>query len=203
MKMKRLFPSGLALLLVMGSLGHVFAAAFCPRVLGRACCLVKVAVHTQDASSSLMHSMPMDGMSMDGMPMDGMAPDDFAMDKTATDDMAVDGMLMDHMAMSGGCMDLMSTTSSPLAEDYACAGRVEQPVETCSHCLSHSGIFNAPLSSVSAPDQSNRDLGSLLLPVSRFLVRSAMTVSQSGLPGEHAPPGSSAARHILISVFLI
>ena len=125
-----------------------------------------------EASSSAMHSMPMDGMSMDEM----------AMDNTATDDMAVDGM--DHRAMFGG-------------------GMVGQPIETCSHCLSHSGILNAPLSSVSAPDQSNRVLGSAQLPVSRFLVRSAMTVAQSGLPGEHAPPGSSASRHILINVFLI
>jgi hypothetical protein len=126
-----------------------------------------------------------------------------AMDKTPTDEVAVDGIAMDHMAMSGGDMDLMSATSSPLVEDYAYARGVEQPVETCSHCLSHSGILNAPLSSVSAPDQSNRDLGSLLLPVSRFVVRSSMTVAQNGLPDEHAPPGNTAARHILISVFLI
>ncbi len=196
--MKRLFPSGLALLLVIGSLGHVFAAAFCPRVLGRACCLAKVAVHTHDASSSAMHSMP-----MDGMPMDGMAMDEMAMDNTATDSTVVDGMAMDHVAMSGGDIDLMPATSSQLAEDYALAGRVEQPVETCSHCLSHSGILNAPLSSVSTPDQSNRDLCPILLPISRFRVRSAVTVAQNGLPDEHAPPGSSAARHILISVFLI
>ena len=191
--MKRLFPSGLALLLVIGSLGHVFAAAFCPRVFGRGCCLAKVSVHTHDASSSAMHSMPMDGMPMDEM----------VMDKAPTDDVAVDGIVTDHMAMTGGDMDLMSTTSSPLVEDYAYAARVEQPVETCSHCLSHSGILNAPLSSVSVPDQSNRDLGSLLLPVSRFVVRPAVTVAQSGLPDEHAPPGNRAARHILISVFLI
>jgi len=195
--MRRLFPSGLALLLVIGSLGHVFAAAFCPRVLGRACCLAKVAVHTHDASSSPMHSMPMDDMSMDGMPMDGMA-----VDEMATDDVALDGIAMGHVVMSGGDMDLMPATSSQLAEDYALASRVEQPVETCSHCLSHSGILNAPLSSVSTPDQSNRDLP-IPLPISRFRARSAVTVAQSGLPDEHAPPGSSAARHILISVFLI
>jgi hypothetical protein len=189
--MKRLFSPGLALLLVLGSLGHVFAAAFCPRVFGRRCCLAKTAVHTPNASSAANHSMPMDGMTMDEM----------AMDNTATDDMAVDGM--DHMAMSGVGMDLMSTTSSPLTEDCAYAARVEQPIESCSHCLSHSGILNAPLSSVSAPDQSSRDRGLALLPVSRFLVRSAMTVAQSGLPGEHAPPGSISARHILISVLLI
>ena len=194
--MKRLFPSGLALLLVIGSLGHVFAAAFCPRVLGRACCLAKVAVHTHAASSSPMHRMPMDGMSMDGM-SNGMS-----MDEMTTDDVALDGMAMNHVAMSGGDMDLMPATSSQLAEDYASAGRLEQPVETCSHCLSHSGILNAPLSSVSTPDQSNRDLP-ILLPISRFRVRSAVTVAQSGLPDEHAPPGSTAARHILISVFLI
>ena len=127
---------------------------------------------------------------------------EMAMDMPPTDDVALDGMAMDHMGMSGGDMDLMPATSSRLAEDYALAGRVEQPVETCSHCLSHSGILNAPLSSVSAPDQSNRDLP-ILLPISRFRVRSAVTVAQSGLPDEHAPPGSSAARHILISVFLI
>ena len=196
--MKRLFPPGLALLLVIGSLGHVCAAAFCPRVFGRACCLAKVSVHTHDASSSAMHSMP-----MDGMPMHGMTVDEMAMDKAPTDDVAIDGSVMDHMAMFGGDMDLMSATSSQLVEDYAYAGRFEQPVETCSHCLSHSGILNAPLSSVSAPDRSNRDLGSVLLPVSRFVVRSAVTVAQSGLPDEHAPPGNRDARHILISVFLI
>src|SRR5947207_12516999 len=102
--MKRLFPSGLALLLVMGSLGHVFAAAFCPRVLGRACCLAKVAVHTHDASSSAMHSMPMDGMSMDGMSMDGMSMDGMSMDG-----MPMDGMSMDSMSMDGMAVDKTAT----------------------------------------------------------------------------------------------
>jgi hypothetical protein len=89
------------------------------------------------------------------------------------------------------------------AEELVPTNKLELPVETCPHCMSHSGVPNAPMSSVSVPNQSNRDFGSLPLPVSRFLVRPSMTLAQIGLPREHAPPGTKAPRHILISVFLI
>ncbi|HAF16376.1 MAG TPA: hypothetical protein DCK99_22290, partial [Blastocatellia bacterium] len=67
-QMKRLFPTSLALLLVMSSLGHVLAAAFCPRALGRECCFAKTPSHMHSSSSSrenmAVHDMHMDGMSM-------------------------------------------------------------------------------------------------------------------------------------------
>ena len=181
--MKRIFPTSLALLLVTGSLGNVFAAAFCTRVAGRACCLA-MTPSNRHAPSSGHEAMSMPGMPMDSAAMDGMVSDDISMDE--------DSMPMDDM----------SETSAPITDDDALASKFEQPLETCTHCLSHSGILNAPLSSVSAADESRRDLGSVPCPVSRFLVRSAIIISQSGLPREHAPPVSTP-RHILISVFLI
>jgi uncharacterized protein involved in copper resistance len=114
--MKRFLLIGLASLLIMSSLGHVFAAAFCPRALGRECCFANTSSHGHTSPSThedmAMHGMPMEGMTMDDMAMDNMATDETAMEDT-------------------------------------------------------------------------------------------MTLSQSGLPREHAPPGSSAPRHILIGVFLI
>jgi len=97
--MKRLFPTSLALLLVMASLGHVLAAAFCPRALGHECCFAKTAHHPHRSSSGhenmAVHDMNMDGMSMDSMNMDGMNMDGMNMD-----DMAMADKSMDHMAMN-------------------------------------------------------------------------------------------------------
>ncbi len=126
-----------------------------------------------------MQMEDMHGMQMEGMKMDG----------TGTDDSAMKGM--------------SARSYLRVADDDALANKVEKPVETCTHCLSHSGILNAPVSSASIPDQSNKDLGSVLLPVSRFLVLIATTLAQIGLQREHAPPSSSVPRHILINVFLI
>ena len=182
--MKRLFPISLALLLAIGSLGHVFSAAFCPSALGRECCLTTVSNHTHASFSS--H----EDMAMQGTPTDGAE----AMGGVGTKEMTMDE--------DGMPMDDKSKTTSPASDDDAITSKFELPVEPCNHCTSHSGILNAPVSSVSASDQSNKDLGSVR-PVSRFHIPSATTVSQSGLPREHAPPSSATARHILVSVFLI
>ena len=128
-------------------------------------------------------------------------------------DMADESMSMNVSDMPSMAIDdteaLTATLASgeiPIAansEELASANKVDMPSDACTHCASHSGIQNAPVSSVSVPDESNKDLGSVLLPVSRFIPQPAMTRAQIGLPREHAPPGSSAPRHILISVFLI
>lgn len=186
--MKRLFPINLALLLVISSLGHTFAAAFCPHAFGLECCFAKTHSHTDALPSSHeITAMPMDDMH--GMHMA---------------DMAMDGTVMPDSSTDCSKMKGMSAISYLLvADDDALANKVEKPVETCTHCLSHSGIFNAPISSVSVPVQSNKDLGSVPLPVSRFLVPAAATLTQIGPPRDHAPPGRSAPRYILINVFLI
>jgi len=191
--MKRLFPTTFALLLVISSLGHTFAAAFCPHAFGRECCVAKVHSHTQALPSSHeITAMQMDDMQMDDM--HGMHMDDIAMD----------GMVMPDSGTDCSKMRGMSAISYlAVADDNSLANKVEKPVETCTHCLSRSGILNAPVSSVSVQDQSNKDLGSVLFPVSRFLVRASTTLAQIGLQREHVPPGSSVPRHILINVFLI
>ena len=186
--MKRLFPSSLTLLLVMGSLGHVFAAAFCPRMLGHDCCLTKASRHQHASPSGQhMHAMGMNAMTDDSMQMDG-------------SDMA--GMTMDDTGFPPSSLDNQVTQLSS-ADELVSANRIEEPVDACTHCMSHSGTQNAPISSVSAPDQSNKDLGSIPLPVSRFLARPVTTLARIGLPREHAPPESNAPRHILFNVFLI
>jgi hypothetical protein len=187
--MKRLFPTSLALLLVIGSLGHVFAAAFCPRMLGHSCCLTK--------SASGPHSTQFH------QPMHGMATDPMADESMSMNGSDMPGMTMDDADVSPSTLASDESPVASTSEELAPANKVELPVDACTHCMSHSGIQNAPVSSVSVPDQSNKNLGSVLLPVSRFLAKPAMTLTQVGLPREHAPPGSSAPRYVLISVFLI
>ena len=187
-KMKRLFPINLALLLVISSLGHAFGAVFCPHAPGHECCFAKASDHTHALPSSHdITAMPMDdmhGMQMDNMAMDGMVVPDSGTDCSKMKGMSANSYLA-------------------VTDDNSLANKNEKPLETCTHCLSHSGIFNAPMSSVSVPDQSNKDLGSVPLPVLRFLVPAASTLPQIGPPRDHAPPGSSAPRYLLINVFLI
>ncbi len=186
--MKRFFPASLALLLVMGSLGHMFAAAFCPRMLGHDCCLTKASsLPHASQSHQHMHGMVMSSMTEESMPMDGDDMQDMVMDDA------------DVPPPSNVCKAVQLFNS----EEFAPTNRLELPNESCPHCMSHSGIPNAPISSVGVADQSNKDFGSVPLPVSRFLVRPSMTLVQIGLPREHAPPGTSAPRHLLINVFLI
>jgi hypothetical protein len=186
--MKRLFPTSLALLLAMGSLGHVFAAAFCPRMLGHNCCVTK-AVSSGHSSQSHQH--------MQGMVMDGMDSGSMRMDGS---DML--GMTMEDAATPPSSLDNEVKQFSS-SEELLPANLVEEPVGACPHCLSHSGVQNAPISSASAPDESNKHFAPIQLPVSRFVVRPAMTLAQIGLPSEHGPPGNGPPRHILLNVFLI
>ena len=176
--MKRFFPTGLALLLVMGSLGHVFAAGLCPRSFGRECCSAKTSKHTHHSSSCHQD------IAMDLMPMDGMATDDMAVEDTAA-------------------VEVSNLFAPPVVDEEVLASAFEQPVESCAHCMSHSGIPNTPASFVTVPDESRKAVDSLPLAVSSFLSPSLTKVKQYGSPREHAPPGTSAPRHILISVFLI
>lgn len=186
MQMKRFFPTSLALLLLMGSLGHVFAAAFCPRMLGHNCCLT--ASRPQQSSGTHQHMHSMDGMATETVPMDG-------------GDMH--GMMMDEATVPATSLGINEETLVFISEEVLEANQLDLPVEACTHCMSHSGVPDAPVSSLSMPDQSNKNLASIPLPISKFLVTPSMTLARLGLPMEHAPPDSGAARHILLSVFLI
>jgi hypothetical protein len=187
MKTRQPFLIALALLLTMSSLGHVFAAAFCPRVQGRGCCLAQMVTRT-DNSSCAHEDQAMDGMPADHMTMHG-----------AHDMSTMDGMVMDETATDD--------MSPPPATDNVYAGtlddKLEQPVEPCPHCLSHSGLSNAPVSSLNVTDESRKAVVSVPLPTFRLLAPPVITLASNRLPGEHAPPGTSAPLHILNNVFLI
>jgi len=133
------------------------------------------------------------GMAMDGMSDESMKMDDVDMQDVIRGDASV-------QPSSAGSDEVALLSSS---EELVQANSLELPIEACTHCMMHSGAQNSPISSVSVPDQSNKDIDSVPLPVSRFLTRPAMTLAQLGLPREHAPPGSSAPRHILNNVFLL
>jgi len=136
-------------------------------------------------------------MHVDDVSMAGMDTDDMAMADASTDHMAINDMMIDAATVN------VSIPFSPAASSEAAASKFDQPVEPCAHCVGHSGIANALVSFLSVPHQSGKGLGSVLLPVSRLLVRPNITLVQIGLPREHAPPGPNTPRHILISVFLI
>jgi hypothetical protein len=194
--MKRILLSSLALLLVMGSIGQVFAAAFCPRASGHECCFaqtVSPASPSSNHENMPAHHMHMDDMSMDDLSIDEMTPPDASMDHGA----------MCHTTMGAAIADKSKPVYPPVPNREAEANKFDQPFESCAHCAGHSGVPNAPVSFVSASGHSGKEVGFVRLPVSRFLVRSPLTLAQVGLPRVHAPPGTSAPRHILISVFLI
>jgi hypothetical protein len=110
---------------------------------------------------------------------------------------------MNDMVIDAAKVDTSIPLSPPALSEGDVANKFDEPIESCPHCLGHSGIVNAPVSFVSASDQSGKETGSLLLPVSKFLIRPAIVPAQSRLPREHAPPGVTASLHILISVFQI
>ena len=187
-QMQRFFPISIALLLVMCSLGHVFAAAFCPRMLGHDCCLAKTSGDLHSAQSHQhMHSMAMDSTSSESMEMNDGDMQDMVMDDTEVSPRS----------------SIDEATQLSTSEEFVPANKLQLPIESCPHCMSHSGVPNAPVASVSVAEHSNKDLGAVPLPVARFLLRPSMAIAQIGLPREHAPPRTNAPRYILISAFLI
>jgi hypothetical protein len=187
MNTRQSFLIALALLLIMSSLGHVFAAAFCPRMQGRECCFVKTMTHRENSSCSTHEDKTMDGMPMDHMAMHG-----------THDMLTMDGMVMDEMVADDISPRSTNSVYAGLVEDA-----LEQPFEPCPHCLTHSGFANAPVSSMNVPDESRKAVDSVPLPTFRFPASPVITSASNRLPREHAPPGMSAPRNILNSVFLI
>lgn len=113
--------------------------------------------------------------------------------------MSMDGMPMDDTA----AVEESNPFTPPVVDEEVLAGSFDRPVEACWHCMSHSGILNAPASVVTVQDESRKTVDSVPLPVSSFPASSLTAVKQNGSPREHAPPDSSAPRYILISVFQI
>jgi hypothetical protein len=187
-QMKRPFPISLALLLVMSSWGNLFAAAFCPRMAGHNCCETK----TADALHGSQSHHHMQGMAMDTM------VDSMSMNGNDMPSMTLDHREVPPTSLASDKISLDSTS-----QEFAAANRMEPPIDACAHCVSHASVQNAPVSSLGVADHFNKDPAPALARLPRSIAGPAMTLSQLGLPNEHAPPGGSTPRYILISVFLI
>jgi hypothetical protein len=175
-KKRVIFTSFLLLAFMTGAWGNVLAAAFCPHIGSlRACCLKHKSPPSPSAETHEMHDMDMD---MGEMQM--------AMSAESTEDSATQKPV------------------EPLAEleQDSQATVVDQPIETCSHCLSHSQL---PLGSTTLRETESAKRGADLTAAPQVIGQVSLTALPSLIVDqrEHSPPGSSSPRHILINVFRI
>jgi hypothetical protein len=132
------------------------------------------------------------------MAMNSMAHETMEMDNSDMHGMAMGDVTLQPASFAISDVSLLSTS-----QELAPANKLEVPIDACTHCMSHSGTQNAPVSSVTVGDQSYKNVGSAQLPITNLLAQPGITLAQLGLPREHAPPGSTAPRHLLINIFLI
>jgi hypothetical protein len=172
--MRQRFLITLAFIVGLSSVGQVFEAAFCPRMQGRDCCLAKAdrAPQTSDCGH-----------------------------QTAINQTSMGEMSMDDMQMGSVTVETTWPASS-LSDETITLDKLDEPIGSCAHCLSHSGLANAPVSFVTGTDQSTQTVP-CPAPVPSFQLPSQVNRLNHGLPGQHAPPGASASRYLLINVFLI
>ena len=100
-----------------------------------------------------------------------------------------------HEGMEMGDMQM-----PPVATESK-AHTLERPLVSC--CASRPEIPPAPAVASRGAQQSKQDLGALLKPALKAIEAPAPSFFQPITSRQHAPPGASTPRHVLISVFLI
>jgi hypothetical protein len=99
-----------------------------------------------------------------------------------------------------GDMEMMPQTSA--ANEVT--NSLDQPVESCAHCMGRSEPPFAPVVTASAIEQSKSVADAALAPASNAIAASTQELSASLTRStSNAPPGASTPRHILISCFRI
>ena len=180
-KKRPILASLILLAVVAGAWGNVLAAAFCPHIVSTHACYLNSSHPSQSLDAHDMHDMDMGQVA----------------------DMQMGEMQMD---MSAEFTDEASTQeqSEPIAEVEQNSGTtvVDQPIETCSHCLNHSRL---PVGSVTLREAESAKRCANLTAAPQVIEQVSLTTLPSFMfdPREHAPPGSSSPRHILINVFRI
>jgi hypothetical protein len=104
-----------------------------------------------------------------------------------------------HDGMTMGGSDGMSAATA----DVVGADTFEQPSESCAHCMGHSGAPVMAVVLATAPRQTTRDLSATAPEAQEPFARLVSSFASTVISRQHAPPGSAAPRHVLISVFLI
>lgn len=107
------------------------------------------------------------------------------------------GMAMDGMES----MEMPSGEAAPTAGNES-AGSFSKPVEDCAHCLGHSQSQTVTAAIITSDPLRRADE----MPSSPATALSVQLNSDFSLPvtsRQHAPPGVTKSRHVLISVFRI
>jgi hypothetical protein len=97
-------------------------------------------------------------------------------------------------------MEMGDMKMKPIATEGK-AGALERPLISC--CASRPEIPPAPAVASRGAEQSKQDLGAILKPALKAIAPLAPSFAPPVLSRQHAPPGASTPRHVLISVFLI
>ena len=167
--------------------GNAMAAAFCPHMSGRQCCLRSVATQPgepADMRHNHNHSHDADMSEMD------MSDDALEMSGAQTDD----------TALRLGAKVSFSNTSNGVSEEEN-SEAIRQPNDPCSHCMIHSQT-NLNYSLRPAIENSASD------QIIAADVRIELSIPGAAAPGfievhDHGPPGSLAPLYVLVSSFRI
>ena len=160
--------------LLFSAWGNVIAAAFCPRFsLNRDCCLDHVTHQTNQAKPESSCHHEMGGMEMGDL-------QDMQME-------AAPNLQNSHV----------QPTSESSSEDIA----VDQPIEACTHCVSHSQTTSGAVSFVGL--DPSKGLVETDSPPASTSIRWTLAFTNVIVPSEHGPPAPSSPRHLIINVFRI
>jgi hypothetical protein len=101
-----------------------------------------------------------------------------------------------------GEMQMGDTQMLPAADPVSESDAISQPVEPCEHCM---GRSQAPAVSVALIEVSQTHYGTdAPVPATSSQLASASTSFTAHITSrQHAPPGSSITRHVLINIFRI
>ena len=176
MSKRALYTWCLLVAFVAGECGNVLAAAFCPHAgSARVCCLKHNPNPAQSRKDHTVHQMDMGQMADMQMEMPA-EPSEHATSRQQTE---------------------------PFAEvdDNAPAAGLDQPLEPCSHCLSHSQLPLGPgtLRETESAQQQKDAITTGLTPHNASTTLPGLIFD----PRDHAPPGVSSPRYLLINVFRI
>ena len=109
------------------------------------------------------------------------------------------GMSPAHDGMAVGGMEGMAA----LSDDGGNGEALDQPLESCAHCMSHSGFPVTAVVASGAQGQSGRELSAAPPPTLKTSAAHPSSFAPPVVSRQHAPPGASHSRHLLIGVFLI
>src|SRR5947209_4366575 len=100
--------------------------------------------------------------------------------------------------------DMMEGMNMSMPAAEAEADSISQPTELCAHCMSHPNLPAKAVAAVASVEQSKRDLSARISAlVSKSPASSIASFAPLLSSRPHAPPVTSARRHVLISTFLI